>query len=239
MSLVSISRKLSREISQLNTQEAASFTYNPLQYARAPHEDYLKKFGSGPKQILWLGMNPGPFGMTQTGVPFGDVTMVRDWMGIERKIKPPSNQHPKRPILGFDCPRSEVSGTRLWSFARENFSTPESFFSRFFVINYCPLVFMEESGKNLTPDKLPKELRDELYKICDDAFRATVKLLKPQWVLGVGGFAKKRALDALGETPIRIGSILHPSPASPRANRGWAQEVKKQLIDLDISLSPS
>ena len=237
MSLVSVSRKLSRAVAALPTSEAAAFTYNPLEYARAPHEDYLKKFGTGKKEVLLLGMNPGPFGMAQTGVPFGDIAMVRDWLGVSGKVGRPPIEHPKRPILGFECPRSEVSGTRLWSFARDNFKTPEAFFSRFFVANYCPLVFMEEGGKNLTPDKLPPLLRAQINEACDETLRKTVHELNPEWVLGVGAFAQKQAQRALVDQKVKIATILHPSPASPRANRGWAEEVKKQLKELKISLS--
>src|SRR5688572_32536315 len=95
-------------------------------------------------------MNPGPFGMAQTGVPFGDVAMVRDWLGIVAAVAKPRDEHPKRPVLGFECQRSEVSGARLWGWARARFGTPQRFFERFFVANYCPLAFMESSGANRT-----------------------------------------------------------------------------------------
>lgn len=234
--LVAISRDLSRAVSQLNTEKAAAFTYNPLDYARAPHEDYLEKYGAGPKDVVFLGMNPGPFGMAQTGVPFGDVAMVRDFLRVAGKVARPTKEHPKRLVTGFDCPRSEVSGTRLWSFAREHFKTPERFFKRFFVVNYCPLVFMEASGKNLTPDKLPKEFREELCHACDGALQKMVQLLEPKWVLGVGAFAQKQAERALSDSNVKIGTILHPSPASPRANRGWSDEVRGQLEAMKIRI---
>lgn len=234
--LVTISRDLSRAVGRLDTANAAAFTYNPLDYARAPHEDYLDKFGLGPKEVLLLGMNPGPFGMAQTGVPFGDVAMVRDFLGVTGKVGRPENEHPKRKITGFSCPRSEVSGTRLWGFAQEHFKTPERFFRRFFVVNYCPLVFMEESGKNLTPDKLPKDLREDLNLACDDALRKIVQLLEPKWVLGVGAFAQKQAERALSDAKVKIGTVLHPSPASPRANRGWSGEVRGQLEAMNIRI---
>jgi single-strand selective monofunctional uracil DNA glycosylase len=232
--LATISRELSRAVDRLDTEKAAAFTYNPLAYARAPHEDYLEKYGAGKKEVLLLGMNPGPFGMAQTGVPFGDVGMVRDFLKVSGKVGRPKKEHPKRVITGFACPRSEVSGTRLWSFAKEHFKTPDRFFKRFFVVNYCPLVFMEESGKNLTPDKLPRDIRDDLNLACDHALQKMVLLMEPQWVLGVGAFAQKQAERALSTTGVRIGTILHPSPASPRANRGWSSEVERQLEEMSI-----
>src|SRR6185369_6649351 len=155
MNLTQVSRALSDQVSGLKFKAPVAYVYNPLEYARAPHEAYLKRYGKGPKHALLLGMNPGPFGMAQTGVPFGDVALVRDFLGIEGAVKPPTREHPKRPVLGFACERSEVSGTRLWGFARDRFKTPAAFFKTFFVANYCPLAFIEQSGRNFTPDKLP------------------------------------------------------------------------------------
>jgi single-strand selective monofunctional uracil DNA glycosylase len=55
-------------------------------------------------------------------------------------------------------------------------------------------------------------------------------------VIGVGAFAEKRASLALADRPLRIGTILHPSPASPLANRGWAGLVRQQLQSLGVDL---
>jgi single-strand selective monofunctional uracil DNA glycosylase len=187
--------------------------------------------------VLLLGMNPGPFGMVQTGVPFGDVGMVRDWLGIDAPVAKPTPEHPKRPVLGFACARSEVSGTRLWGWARDRFGTPQAFFERFFVANYCPLAFMEESAKNLTPDKLPAAEQQALSSVCDEALRDIVRSLRPRLVIGVGGFAERRARAALAGENVRVGTILHPSPASPLANRGWAPAIERQLEALGVALS--
>ena len=208
--------------------------YNPLSYARQPHNDYLSKWGAGPKRVVFLGMNPGPFGMAQTGVPFGEVGLVRDFLMIRGKVKKPEVEHPKRPIEGFECPRSEVSGARLWGFVKDSFKTPERFFEHHFIANYCPLVFMEASGKNRTPDKLAPAERTTLYEACDLALQRTVEELSPQWVIGVGAFAEKRASAALGEFDVKIASVLHPSPASPKANQGWARLAREQLAALGL-----
>ncbi|MCA9644052.1 MAG: single-stranded DNA-binding protein [Myxococcales bacterium] len=238
MSLVRVSRKLSRGVDKLAFAAPITHVYNPLEYAREPHERYLELWGQGTREVLFLGMNPGPFGMAQTGVPFGDIAMVRDFLGVTGVVKAPKGQHPKRQIQGFDCPRSEVSGTRLWGWARERYGTADKFFARNFIINYCPLVFMEESGKNFTPDKLPVEERDALFAVCDQALRETVKLLQPKWLVGVGAFAKKRAEVALADSieagKLQVGTILHPSPASPRANRGWSQAADEDLKKLGL-----
>lgn len=233
-SLVQLSRTLSRAVGKLDFSAPVTHVYNPLAYARRPHELYLERFGAGPKEVVLVGMNPGPFGMAQTGVPFGDVWFVRNWMGIEAKVERPTSEHPKRPVLGFDCKRSEVSGSRLWGWAQNRFGAPEAFFSRFFVVNYCPLVFLETTGRNRTPDKLPADERQALQSACDEALRSAVDLLRPEHVVGIGVWATKRASAALGERSAPIGTVLHPSPASPRANRGWAEQAESDLRGLGI-----
>ncbi|MDH5491019.1 MAG: single-stranded DNA-binding protein [Myxococcales bacterium] len=234
--LLRISRALSAAVDTLEFQPPVEFVYNPLAYARAPHEAYLRRFGASPKEAILLGMNPGPFGMVQTGIPFGDVEFVRRWMGIEARVGRPEREHPRRPIEGFASKRSEVSGSRLWGWAESRFGTAERFFERFFVINYCPLAFLEEGGRNRTPDKLPKAERAPLEAACDRALRASIELLEPAWVIGVGAFARKRAEQALGGLELRFGTILHPSPASPLANRGWAPQIEAQLEAMGIAL---
>lgn len=229
--LVKISRELSEQVEGLRFP-SAPFVYNPLVYARVPHEAYLERFGAkAPREVLMVGMNPGPFGMAQTGVPFGDVTMVRDFLGIAGPVGKPPREHPRRPIAGFDCHRSEVSGTRFWGWARDRFGTPEAFFERVFVANWCPLVFMEESGRNRPPEKLPAAERAALFRVCDDALTKVVAALHPSLVVGIGRFAERRARESLG-SDLRIGSILHPSPASPAANADWAGLTDARLRDL-------
>jgi len=236
MTPVSLTRALAREVDVLRFAPPVEYVYNPLVYARNPLEQYLTRFAHKPVEVLLLGMNPGPFGMAQTGVPFGEVSIVRDWMGIQGPVQHPPHEHPKRPITGFDCPRSEVSGKRLWGWAQDRFGAAEEFFARFFVWNYCPLVFLEESGRNRTPDKLPKPERDALFAVCDANLSRMVDFLNPGLVLGIGRFAEGRAIAALGTDGPRIGTILHPSPASPIANRGWAPQAERQLLDLGVEL---
>jgi single-strand selective monofunctional uracil DNA glycosylase len=237
--LIAASRVLGARVDRLRFGAPVAYVYNPLAYAAPLHEAYLARYGAGPKEVLFLGMNPGPFGMAQTGVPFGDVSIVRDWLGLSGTVGRPSREHPKRPVLGLECPRGEVSGQRLWGWARDRFGSPERFFDRFFVVNYCPLVFVEESGRNFTPDKLSVAERTRLFAACDDALAATIDALEPSLVVGVGAFAAARAravIDARGRSAVRSGTILHPSPASPAANRGWARDMEAQLQGLGVTL---
>lgn len=229
---------LSAALRPLRFGTPVTHVYNPLEYARAVFATYVRKFVDGPKRVVFLGMNPGPFGMTQTGVPFGEIAAVRDWMGITAPVGRPPHEHPKRPIEGFSCRRSEVSGRRLWGWAAARFGPAEAFFRECFVVNYCPLVFLEETGRNRTPDKIPAAEMAPVTAACDKHLQHVLQLLQPEWVLGVGGFAEKRlaaALSALDwEDRVRLGSILHPSPASPAANRGWAEAVDRQLAELGV-----
>jgi single-strand selective monofunctional uracil DNA glycosylase len=232
--ILSATTELTGKVSTLRFGAPVTHVYNPLEYARRPHHQYVRRFADTPKRVVYLGMNPGPFGMAQTGVPFGEVGMVRDWMGIEAPVSRPEREHPKRPVLGFACGRSEVSGARLWGAVAERYGEPERFFAEHFVANYCPLVFMDESGRNLTPDKLPARERDPLYAACDRFLRRLVRALEPAWVIGVGTFAASRAGGALRDQAVQLGTILHPSPANPRANRDWAGQVEAQLRRLGV-----
>jgi len=227
---------LLKQLHPLQFGPPVSHVYNPLIYARAAYNQYWQRFGQPPKEIILLGMNPGPWGMAQTGVPFGDVAMVRDWLGIQSDLLPVADMHPNRPIQGFACARREVSGQRLWGWARQRFETPQRFFKRFWVANYCPLVFMESGGRNRTPDKIPKAEKEPLMKACDQALRKTVQWLRPVHVIGVGAFAAQRARKVLTGMDVQVGQITHPSPANPKANRGWCELVEKEFRSLKIKL---
>jgi len=235
--LKKITDELVSRLDGLSFSAPVTHVYNPLVYARETWDCYCDLYGQGPKEILMLGMNPGPWGMSQVGVPFGEIAAARDWLNIKGHIGKPAIEHPKRQIMGFDCHRSEVSGRRLWNWAEENYNTPEAFFSRFFVTNYCPLVFMEETGRNRVPEKLPKNERLPVFEACDEALRQTVDYFNPKYIIGVGKFAEKKAKQVFGDMDnIVITSIPHPSPASPLANRGWAPLVNQALTDSGIPL---
>ena len=232
--VITAARELSDAVGRLKFRPPVAYVYNPLDYAWEAHETYLRRFAATRKRVMFLGMNPGPFGMAQTGVPFGEVAAVRDWMKVQTAVSQPKRVHPKRPVEGFSCTRSEVSGRRLWGLFSERFGTAEKFFADHFVANYCPLAFMDEGARNLTPDKFTAAESEPLYAACDAHLRDVVAVLKPEWLIGVGDFAEKRARLALDDAGVRFGRILHPSPASPAANRGWSAAATKQLQALGI-----
>ena len=227
---------LASAVDRLEFGPPVAHVYNPLIYARGAHHAYLRVAGAATGRVLLLGMNPGPWGRTQTGVPFGEVAQVRDWLGIASGVEPPADQHPKRPILGFGCGRSEVSGRRVWGWADRRFGTPEAFFDRFVIWNYCPLAFLAESGANLTPDRLPAKEKAPLFLACDRALEQAVQVLEPRLVVGIGAFAEGRARRALDGREMPIGRMLHPSPASPAANRGWEEQAERDLRGLGVVL---
>ena len=232
--LLADNRRLCRDLDGLHFAAPVTHVYNPLGYARRPHTQYVRRYADSPKHVVFVGMNPGPYGMAQTGVPFGEISWVRDWLGIEEPVQRPEREHPKRPVQGFACPRSEVSGARLWGAIAEHWITPARFFRRAYVANYCPLVFMEESGRNRTPDKLPRSEREPLFAACDRHLRRLIELLAPEFVVGVGRFAEDQARQALADLDLTVGTVLHPSPASPRANRGWRDQAARELRALGV-----
>lgn len=229
--LMEASDRLARSCSRMRFQNPVTHVYNPLVYAREAKKLFLERYAS-PSRIIFLGMNPGPFGMAQTGLPFGEIAAVRDWLRITDGFGKPKKEHPKRPVLGLDCPRSEVSGRRFWSFMRKQYGSPKKFFKAHYVANYCPLVFMEASGRNRTPDKLRTDEREKLYRACDKHLKTVVSILQPEWIIGIGKFAEKRAGILFPD--LQIGTILHPSPASPKANAGWDSEAERQLRELGL-----
>ena len=234
--LTASTMRLAEALRPLEFSPPVDCVYRTLDYAWRPHRQYLDRFGSGQKRVVFLGMNPGPFGMAQTGVPFGEVAAVRDWLGIETPVDKPVPEHPKRPIEGFACKRSEVSGRRLWGLFAHRFENADAFFKDHFVLNYCPLVWMGASGANLTPDKLSAAEMAPVEEACQDHLREVICLLRPSFLIGIGGFAEERlhrAAAACGSRAV-VGRILHPSPASPAANRGWAEAASRQLGELGV-----
>mmetsp|Transcript_18634 Transcript_18634/g.27881 ORF Transcript_18634/g.27881 Transcript_18634/m.27881 type:complete len:334 (+) Transcript_18634:370-1371(+) len=266
--------RLSSELKDLRFPKDIT-VYDSYDHARVPAEMYFRRFISQfmsvnrSKKVLFVGMNPGPWGMVQTGVPFGDVGYVRDWMKLEGTVSQPPKVHPKRPVKGFGIGRGEVSGKRLWGLMKTACCSADDFFSRAFVYNYCPLAFFRGSrGTNVTPDRIPN--RKKLLALCDSALKKLGETLKPSHIVGVGKFAFKRVQIVFGnatsatktksisshfrrqkETKVVAnescrfrpvtGLILHPSPASPKANRGWDKQAVEQLKEIGCwdALSPT
>jgi single-strand selective monofunctional uracil DNA glycosylase len=237
--LIAATRRLATACANLSFGPPVSCVYNPLEYAWHAHEQYLRRFEHAAPKLVLVGMNPGPFGMLQTGVPFGDVAMVRDWLHIAAPVAQPAQLHPKRPISGFDCRRREVSGSRVWGWAQARYGEAQRFLDDFFVLNYCPLAFFEASGLNRTPDKLPRAEQAALFDVCDQALAEVLQVLSPRWVVGIGRFAEQRAAAVAGPLGMAVCAVTHPSPANPQANKGWAPHMDALMTRLGMTQSAS
>lgn len=233
--LTELTLQFCHDVSSLSFRAPVEWVYNPLQYAWEPHREYLRRFGGRQGRAVFLGMNPGPFGMAQIGIPFGEIALVRDYLGIVAPVGRPEQEHPKRPIEGFACKKSEVSGRRFWGLFAKRFPSPDMFFQNHFVSNYCPLVFMNEGGRNITPDKLHREDSKMLEACCDRFLADSLAIMKPSIAIGVGAYAESCLKRVLGEASgIPVSRILHPSPASPVANRDWEGQAVRQLTEMGI-----
>uniref|UniRef100_A0A224YZ97 Single-strand selective monofunctional uracil DNA glycosylase n=1 Tax=Rhipicephalus zambeziensis TaxID=60191 RepID=A0A224YZ97_9ACAR len=178
---LAIEQNQSELLSRIPYGSKVSHVYNPLEYARETHECFVRKYCRTRKEVLFLGMNPGPFGMAQNGVPFGDTAHVVGWLGIQGHVAKPKHEHPRRPVLGLGCTRSEA--------------------------------------------------------ICDAALLSVLELLRPEAVVGIGCYARDRALSALSASsfePPRVLCLTHPSPASPKANRGWHALALSELLSFGL-----
>jgi|SRR5690554_6140855 len=235
--LLERTKKFSNEVEQLSFS-FGGFIYNPLNYGWANHSEYLLNYVNHKPKAFFLGMNPGPFGMAQTAVPFGEVDFVTNWMKLTNQINKPPKEHPNRPVLGLETTRSEVSGKRLWSFFSHRYPIASNFFSLYCVMNYCPLVFVDggKTGKNIIPEKLPKEERIELEVVCDNYLDDMLSLIEPENLVGIGRYAEKKLAEATNRLELKtsVTTILHLSPSNPLANRDWEGIVTKQLEDAKL-----
>ncbi|MDX1612095.1 MAG: single-stranded DNA-binding protein, partial [Candidatus Thermoplasmatota archaeon] len=217
-------QRLSKACDGLTFQHPVAHVYNPLSYAWDGQRQYIERFAYDPlpRPVLFVGMNPGPWGMGQTGVPFGDVDKVQA-MGIEEiEVQQPAEPLDKRPVDGLDCHRNEVSGTRLYTGLQAVYGTLQEAYQHLFIVNYCPLLFYDEDARNLTPPRLRKADREAIFEVCQEHLIHLIEHFQPDHLVGIGKFAQRRAnaaLEAMGRDDEEAGYLLHPSPANPMANK--------------------
>ncbi|KAJ8670440.1 hypothetical protein QAD02_001699 [Eretmocerus hayati] len=227
---------LSQKLRYINFNFPVEHIYDPVVYAYHTHAIYVTKYCHSNKKILFLGMNPGPWGMSQTGVPFGEVNIVKEWLKISGYIGKPFREQADRLVTGFSCTRSEISGRRFWSLFKELCGgDPEKFFRHSFLHNYCPIALMDAGGRNITPAELKGPEQYALYAACDEALAAVLRLLQVEIVLGVGRFAEKRAQTVVKTAglPIKVLCIPHPSPRSV-GNENWNEKAKLKLREYGL-----
>lgn len=220
---------------KLTIEGSVDCVYNPLVYAWDVHKRYIEISGDKGARTIMLGMNPGPHGMGQMGIPFAATSMVRDLLGITNiPVDQPSSPHPKRPVIGLEYPREEVSGTRIWGLLSETYGDSDRIFENVFLVNHCPLMLLDgERGRNVTPDKISGQTARSLLQRCDEHLVEVVEALDAYCVIGIGKFAERRAIKALEGSNVQIKGCWHPSPASPLANRNggddWRENVRAVL----------
>ena len=220
---------------RLMSDRIVDCVYNPLAYAWDVHVAYLEKSTTAGAKTILLGMNPGPHGMGQMGIPFAATTVVRDLIGIKGiRVLEPRRIHPRRPIEGLEWPREEVSGTRLWGALEEKYGLIDNIFKNVFLVNHCPLMFfLGDRARNITPDKIGGPVVRSMLERCDDYLREVVDIIEAEIVIGVGKYAESRARSAFHGSDVTISSCWHPSPASPLANKNggadWRANFKSVL----------
>ncbi len=219
--------EFSKELKNLSL-DFDGYVYNPLEYAIDAHLEYQEMAGNGHAPIMLLGMNPGPYGMVQTGVPFGDVLTVKNFLQLKSTVGHPEKEHPSRPVEGLSCKRVEVSGQRIWGLLRSFHGTKEELFSHFSVQNYCPLAFLDKgkTARNITPDKLSKKDRTLITTLCNDYLKDIISILEIKTAIGVGAYAYEKLRECAPEG-LRVIRMMHPSPASPAANRCFAKSTEE------------
>lgn len=234
--LIAAAQKLSTACSNLCediiAQTEVAYATNPLEYAWELHASYINQYGGLGAKTLLLGMNPGPFGMAQSGVPFGATAYAKDFLNITGSFVDPAGRHPKRPVEGLDFERQEVSGDRLWGLLKQLWKTPREIHRHVFLVNHCPLLLLGETGRNITPDKISGEAVKQALERCDEHLRKVVDIMNIERVVGVGKYAEKRADGALADADVEITTCWHPSPASPLANRNNGADWRANVTDV-------
>jgi single-strand selective monofunctional uracil DNA glycosylase len=97
-------------------------------------------------------------------------------------------------------------------------------------------MFFDRKGTNITPNQLKVADRKPLLEACDRALRSMAAIWQPRYVVGIGKFAFERAQAALNGLEVIIGPVTHPSPANPKANRGWEEAATMQMKAIGIRL---
>ena len=216
---------------RMESEGVADCVYNPLMYAWDIHEEFIRVSGGRGAKTILMGMNPGPHGMGQMGVPFAATSVVRDLLGISGiDVRKPAISHPKRPVNGLAHPKEEVSGTRLWGLLQDRYGGADQIFQNVFIVNHCPLMILHgPRGTNVTPNNVSGPAVRDLLERCDQHLMEVVMALGAEQVIGIGKYAEKRANLALGEMDIRVRTCWHPSPASPLANRNGGKDWRENV----------
>ncbi|XP_017774188.1 PREDICTED: single-strand selective monofunctional uracil DNA glycosylase-like [Nicrophorus vespilloides] len=235
--LLTLDEQLCQQINLLEfDSEKVEYVYNPLEYAYNGYSQFVKKYLDTSKHILFVGMNPGPYGMCQTGIPFGDVNTVQNWFEINVEVNRPRRECPERPVLGLECKRVEQSGKRLWEYFRKKCGLPEHFFRNAFILNYCPLGFFDANGKNITPNNLKVANKRKIQQICDQYMLHVLQLLECKIVVGIGRYAQERMDNILktSNLDVQLLYMKHPSPLAGTTDQ-WIEDTNKLIQENNLN----
>lgn len=227
--LIDLTEEFNKKLNELQF-DFDGFVYNPLNYASLLHNQFLNR-NTNTIDNLFMGMNPGPFGMAQNGVPFGATSKVKDFLKINGSVDLVLDAHPKLPIVGLEMKREEESGKRFWSVMEEIYGNCEEFFKHSFATNYCPLAFIDKgsTAKNITPDKLSKQDQKKIELVCDEFLEKQINILKPKRIIAIGRYSEKMALK--NKDKIEVLYLFHPSPANPKGFSYWKEGKAKEDIE--------
>ncbi|KAI8124664.1 hypothetical protein FF38_10666 [Lucilia cuprina] len=214
--------QLNEKLRNITTPLEISYIYNPVEYAADLHQAYLKKYLKGGKKVLFIGLNPGPNGMGQTGIPFGNITTVRDKMGLNGTVNQPPNIHPKRPVNGLATTIEEPSGKRLWTkFQELSDGSLDIFFEQCFVYNFCPLLFYNSKGDYISPQKLKAPYNRQISNACLHTIEQILELIQPEVIVAIGRYAYDNLKAVKYCIEKRLLYLRHPSPRA--CTKNWSK----------------
>ncbi|XP_036325238.1 single-strand selective monofunctional uracil DNA glycosylase-like [Rhagoletis pomonella] len=226
--------KLNNDLQNILKPPGITHVYNPVEYASSIHCAYLEKYLDGPKRVVFVGMNPGSNGMGQTGVPFGNILTVRDEMGLTGSVQQPPSIHAKRPVSGLECNIEEPSGVRIWSlFKKLAGGSLNNFGRQCFVHNFCPLIFYDSAGHNITPSELKGDYKAKIGKACLDVLDLELDLLKTEILVVIGSYMHDMVKRSRHASSLKICKLPHPSPRSLN-NHNWPEKAEKLLYEFDL-----
>lgn len=229
---------LNNELNELQFPKNITHIYNPIVYALNLHCQYIKKFLNGKKKVMLIGMNPGPNGMVQNGVPFGNTNTVKNLMKIQGQVDQPPSLNPKRPVTGLSCTTEEPSGVRIWNLLQKLAGSLEVFGEQCFLHNFCPLAFFDEQGKNITPSELKGKIKSTLRDICLKYLEKEIQLIQPEIIIAIGSYVgdslrKLSKQSIYVRTNIKILQLAHPSPRSLN-NNNWPEKATEFFESNDL-----
>ena len=175
--------------------------------------------------IVALGLNPGKYGMSQTGIPFTDVTRAaRVGIAIEPPGLAPASL---RPFL--KSYRVERSSASVYNLLDALWGGPAEGWRRLWAVAPCGLLFLEPDGTNVTPADARLARRDDVRELRLRVIRESVEAARPRGVLLLGQDVARVAADALGDVETLV--VDHPVARGPgRRGPAWWAGVVAQAV---------